>query len=206
MTSKRPEQSVTSDARGEMDGMAANDAVANSVAGAGASGAEVGAVANGAPGAEATANGAAGAEAGAGDVVVKDNISLNQQIFRFILTGGLSAIVDLGSTLFLRFVVGMTDSGSKAIGFVLGTLTAYMINRRWTFNAAPSTKRFVITMATYALTFVVQVGLYKPLLIPLLESQTAFSPLVVRLISFVIAQGTATVLNFLIQRFVIFRN
>ena len=174
MTNKRPEQPVTSDARGEMGG--------------------------------AKANGAAGAEAEAGDVVVKDNIGLNQQIFRFILTGGLSAIVDLGSTLFLRFVVGMTDSGSKAIGFILGTLTAYMINRRWTFNAAPSAKRFVITMVTYALTFVVQVGLYKPLLIPLLESQTTFSPLVVRMISFVIAQGTATVLNFLIQRFVIFRN
>lgn len=184
MSNERPEQPVTSDARGA-DGVAA---------------------ANGAAGVETTANGAAGAEAGAGDVVVKNNIGLNQQIFRFILTGGLSAIVDLGSTLFLRFVVGMTDSGSKAIGFVLGTLTAYMINRRWTFNAAPSTKRFVITMATYALTFVVQVGLYKPLLIPLLESHTTFSPLVVRLISFVIAQGTATVLNFLIQRFVIFRN
>ncbi|AGE37455.1 GtrA family protein [Corynebacterium urealyticum] len=204
MTSKRPEQSVTSDARGEMDGMAANDAVANSVAGAGASGAEVGAVANGAPGAEATANGAAGAEAGAGDVVVKDNISLNQQIFRFILTGGLSAIVDFGSTAIFTFLFGFSDTVAKTIGFILGTLTAYMINRRWTFNAAPSTKRFVITMATYALTFAVQVGLYK-LCIPWLEGME-LSPLVVRLISFVIAQGTATVLNFLIQRFVIFRN
>src|SRR5699024_2083630 len=177
VTCKRPEQPVTGNGRGETSGAKAN-----------------GAAANGAPGAEAEA----------GDVIVKDNISLNQQIFRFILTGGLSAIVDLGSTLFLRFVVGMTDSGSKAIGFVLGTLTAYMINRRWTFNAAPSTKRFVITMVTYALTFAVQVGLYK-LCIPWLEGME-LSPLVVRLISFVIAQGTATVLNFLIQRFVIFRN
>ncbi|QQC42953.1 GtrA family protein [Corynebacterium urealyticum] len=127
-------------------------------------------------------------------------------MFRFILTGGLSAIVDFGSTAIFTFLFGFSDTVAKTIGFILGTLTAYMINRRWTFNAAPSTKRFVITMITYALTFVVQVGLYKPLLIPLLESQTAFSPLVVRLISFVIAQGTATVLNFLIQRFVIFRN
>ena len=194
MTNKRPEQPVTSDAHSEMGGAKANGAAANGAAGA----------AKSAPGAESAENGAAGAETGAGDVVWKYNIGLNQQIFRFILTGGLSAIVDLGSTLFLRFVVGMTDSGSKAIGFVLGTLTAYMINRRWTFNAGPSTKRFVITMATYALTFAVQVGLYK-LCIPWLEGME-LSPLVVRLISFVIAQGTATVLNFLIQRFVIFRN
>ncbi|TYR19629.1 GtrA family protein [Corynebacterium urealyticum] len=194
MTSKRPEQSVTSDAHSEMGGAKANGAAANGAVGAGVSGAEV------------TANGAVGAEAGEGDVVVKDNIGLNQQIFRFILTGGLSAIVDFGSTAIFTFLFGFSDTVAKTIGFILGTLTAYMINRRWTFNAAPSTKRFVITMATYALTFAVQVGLYKPLLIPLLESQTTFSPLVVRLISFVIAQGTATVLNFLIQRFVIFRN
>lgn len=194
MTSKRPEQSVTSDAHSEMGGAKANGAAANGAVGAGVSGAEV------------TANGAVGAEAGEGDVVVKDNIGLNQQIFRFILTGGLSAIVDFGSTAIFTFLFGFSDTVAKTIGFILGTLTAYMINRRWTFNAAPSTKRFVITMATYALTFAVQVGLYKPLLIPLLESHTTFSPLVVRLISFVIAQGTATVLNFLIQRFVIFRN
>lgn len=192
MTSKRPEQSVTSDAHSEMGGAKANDAAANGAVGAGVSGAEV------------TANGAVGAEAGEGDVVVKDNISLNQQIFRFILTGGLSAIVDFGSTAIFTFLFGFSDTVAKTIGFILGTLTAYMINRRWTFNAAPSTKRFVITMATYALTFAVQVGLYK-LCIPWLEGME-LSPLVVRLISFVIAQGTATVLNFLIQRFVIFRN
>lgn len=182
MSNERPERPVTSDVRG-VDG---------------------GAAANGAAGAGASANSAAGAEAGAGDVVVKDNIGLNQQIFRFILTGGLSAIVDFGSTAIFTFLFGFGDTVAKTIGFILGTLTAYMINRRWTFNAAPSTKRFVITMATYALTFVVQVGLYR-LCIPWLEGME-LSPLVVRLISFVIAQGTATVLNFLIQRFVIFRN
>lgn len=194
MTSKRPEQPVTSDAHSEMGGAKANGAAANGAAGA----------AKSAPGAESAENGAVGAETGAGDVVVKDNIGLNQQIFRFILTGGLSAIVDFGSTAIFTFLFGFGDTAAKAIGFVLGTLTAYMINRRWTFNAGPSTKRFVITMATYALTFAVQVGLYK-LCIPWLEGME-LSPLVVRLISFVIAQGTATVLNFLIQRFVIFRN
>ena len=194
MTSKRPEQSVTSDAHSEMGGAKANGAAANGAAGA----------AKSAPGAESAENGAVGAETGAGDVVVKDNIGLNQQIFRFILTGGLSAIVDFGSTAIFTFLFGFGDTVAKTIGFILGTLTAYMINRRWTFNAAPSTKRFVITMATYALTFVVQVGLYR-LCIPWLEGME-LSPLVVRLISFVIAQGTATVLNFLIQRFVIFRN
>ena len=86
---------------------------------------------------------------------------------------------------------------------MLGTLTAYYINRRWTFQAEASTKRFVITMITYLVTFAVQVGLYK-LCIPWLED-FGLTNLWARMISFVIAQGTATIINFAIQRFLIFR-
>lgn len=124
-------------------------------------------------------------------------------LFRFILVGGFSAIVDLGSTLFLRFAFEMSDNLSKTIGFILGTLTAYLINRRWTFNAAPSKRRFVITMITYGLTYLVQIGLYK-VGIPWLEG-FGLNDFWVRVFSFVIAQGAATILNFLIQRFIIFR-
>lgn len=131
-------------------------------------------------------------------------LGLQQQLVRFVLVGGFSAVVDFGTTAILTFLFGWSDPTAKSAGFVLGTLTAYFINRRWTFQAEASTLRFVVTMATYLLTYVVQVGLYN-LTIPWLE-QTGFSALGVRLISFVIAQGTATVLNFLIQRYAIFRS
>ena len=61
----------------------------------------------------------------------------------------------------------------------------------------------VITMVTYALTYAVQVGLYL-VSIPWLADM-GLDEFWVRLFSFVIAQGTATVLNFLIQKFLIFR-
>ena len=128
---------------------------------------------------------------------------LQSQLVKFILVGGFSAVVDLGSTLIFTFVFGLTDGVAKSLGFILGTLTAYWINRRWTFQAEASTTRFIITMLTYALTFVVQVGLYK-VGIPWLEG-FGLSELWVRVGSFIIAQGTATVLNFLIQKFLIFR-
>lgn len=128
---------------------------------------------------------------------------MNSQLVRFILVGGFSAIVDFGSTSLFTWVFGFSDATAKTLGFILGTLTAYLINRRWTFKAEPSVTRFVITMVTYALTYAVQVGLYL-VSIPWLADM-GLDEFWVRLFSFVIAQGTATVLNFLIQKFLIFR-
>ena len=130
------------------------------------------------------------------------SVPLTTQLFRFICTGVVGAVVDFGST-YLLSLVGLSHAGSKTVGFILGTLTAYFINRRWTFQAAPSRKRFVATMCSYLLTYLVQLGLFL-VCIPWLEDH-GFSDFWTQAISFVIAQGTATVLNFNIQRWVIFR-
>ncbi|MGC3904898.1 GtrA family protein [Corynebacterium variabile] len=130
------------------------------------------------------------------------SVPLVTQLFRFICTGVVGAVVDFGST-YLLSLVGLSHAGSKTVGFILGTLTAYFINRRWTFQAAPSRKRFVATMCSYLLTYLVQLGLFL-VCIPWLEDH-GFSDFWTQATSFVIAQGTATVLNFIIQRWVIFR-
>jgi putative flippase GtrA len=87
---------------------------------------------------------------------------------RFILTGSLSAVVDFG-VLVLLMHLGLQHNVAKAISFVCGTTTAYAINRRWTFRAGPSTRRFVGVLVLYGCTFFVQVGLFA-LLFPLLQS------------------------------------
>lgn len=130
------------------------------------------------------------------------SVPLVTQLFRFICTGVVGAVVDFGST-YLLSLVGLSHAGSKTVGFILGTLTAYFINRWWTFQAAPSRKRFVATMCSYLLTYLVQLGLFL-VCISWLEDH-GFSDFWTQAISFVIAQGTATVLNFIIQRWVIFR-
>ena len=87
---------------------------------------------------------------------------LPAQLTRFIITGGLSAIVDFG-LLVILMALGLGHTPAKAISFIAGTTTAYLINRRWTFRASPSTRRFVAVVILYAVTFALQVGLFSVL-------------------------------------------
>lgn len=127
------------------------------------------------------------------------NLSLRTQAFRFIVTGGLSAVVDFGLYILLNETFGVQLDIAKTLGWVAGTTTAYLLNRRWTFQAPPSTRRLAAVWVLYIATFAVQVGL-NHVIVAALDDSWWRKPL-----AFVIAQGTATVINFVVQRAVIFR-
>ncbi|TSD94790.1 GtrA family protein [Gordonia rubripertincta] len=133
------------------------------------------------------------------DEEASTDVDLKTQLIRFVVTGAGSAVLDFGLTLFLQYIVGTPDWVAKALGFILGTTVAYLINRRWTFRAEPSAARFAAVVLLYLVTFAVNVGLYS-WLSSLWEKTALYSA-----IAFVIAQGTATVINFVVQRAVIFK-
>ncbi len=124
---------------------------------------------------------------------------LSTQLTRFVLVGGVAAMVDYGSYQAL-LATGLWVHLAKALGFIAGTTTAYLINRGWTFQGRGDRAEFASVMALYGTTFVVQVGMNAVMLalLPPIRGEITCA--------FIVAQGTATCINFIVQRTVIFRN
>ncbi|QTH60707.1 GtrA family protein [Corynebacterium hindlerae] len=127
---------------------------------------------------------------------------MKTQGYRFIISGVISAVVDWGVTALTQFLFGFAASRARLVGFIFGTITAYMINRRWTFQANHSWKRLFYVAVLYTVTGWLNMTLYAwgfHLLEPM------FPRLVASMGAFVFAQGIATVLNFFAQRMFIFK-
>src|SRR6202000_2247958 len=92
------------------------------------------------------------------EIAANAQLPLKTQAWRFIVTGGLAAIVDFGLYVTLLHL-GLQANVAKSLSFIAGTTTAYLINRRWTFQPPPSTARCIAVCVPYALTYCVQVGI-----------------------------------------------
>ena len=112
-------------------------------------------------------------------------------------------MVDLAITWVLQ--VGLELVGgyvARTIGWVVGTVLAYLINRRWTFGAAASKRRFGATMAIDLLTYGANIAIYR-ITFPWLDQFMNIN--LALILAFVLAQAVATTVNFLVQRWIIFR-
>ena len=125
-------------------------------------------------------------------------IGLVAQLSRFVAVGAFCALVDFGVYHGL-LALGTYVHLAKAISFICGTTTAYLLNRRFTFAAAGGTGRFAGFVALYGTTFALNVGV-NALALAILPDM----PLRIT-VAWVLAQGTATVVNFVMLRSVVFR-
>lgn len=135
------------------------------------------------------------------DVEVRSS-SLKTQMSRFIAVGVFTAALDYSITMLLTYF-GLHRSAAKAVGWVFGTIAAYLANARWTFGAKVDGRTAVTVGILYATTFFVQNVLYwllnNPLIALGLEGGWKDT------VAFVIAQCVATITNFVIQRLFIFK-
>lgn len=122
----------------------------------------------------------------------------------FLIIGIGCAVIDFGITYSLTELVGTQRDMAKAVGWVFGTLTAYLLNSKFAFQAEVNAKKAGAVFFLYAVTFVVQLLLYRWTEGPLIAMGIDTNPWKDG-VSFVIAQGVATVTNFVLQRRVIFK-
>lgn len=121
------------------------------------------------------------------------------QLSRFVAIGVLSALVDFG-VYHVLLQPGAWPSAAKAVSFVLGTTTAYLLNRRFTFDSAGGHGRLAGFAMLYGTTFALNVGMNALMLavLPVMPLRTS--------VAWAIAQGLATVVNFVMLRTVVFRH
>lgn len=129
--------------------------------------------------------------------------SAKSQLLRFLVVGVFCAVLDFGLTYLLTHAFGFTRVTAKIVGWCLGTLVAYLLNSKFTFQAKITGKRALAVFVLYLSTLGVQTLLYwvtnDPLIALGLVDPWKDA------VSFVIAQGVATVTNFVLQRVLIFR-
>lgn len=134
------------------------------------------------------------------DVVRPPAVSLLTQVFRFVLIGGFCALVDSG-IYWALLQMGTWVHLAKAISFIAGTTTAYLLNRRFTFTMGDrgGVGQLSGFMLLYTVTFFVNVGTNALALhlLPDFEWHVA--------LAWIIAQGTATTINFIMLKWVVFR-
>lgn len=117
-----------------------------------------------------------------------------KEILKFLVGGGSAVVVD---ALFYGILKAYIDfSVAKAISYILGAFVGFIINKLWTFES----KKFKVAeiykyIILYACSALVNTGVNK-FVIWIIPS-TVFA--------FLCATGTSTVMNFLGQKFLVFR-
>ena len=117
-----------------------------------------------------------------------------RQLFKFVVSGVIAVAVDFGVYYLLNSY--MDHSVSKGVSFLSGSMVAYLMNKFWTFETKEFSgmqlfRFFFLYVTTLAINVMVNKGVLN------LFNSVLFA--------FFCATGASTVLNFLGQKFWVFR-
>jgi len=123
---------------------------------------------------------------------------MNRQLIFFLIIGTCGVLIDYGVYLLLLNLISIQIS--KTLGFVSGALFNFFMNRLFTWKVKSQvSKRFIRFIVLYIFTLIANV-LSNDFSLNLLQSQMYYIQ-----ISFLIATSISTILNFLGQKFWVFR-
>jgi len=119
---------------------------------------------------------------------------IKKELKRFLVAGVSAVSTDL--TAYYILLNFLSPDSAKAISFLLGTIVAFVINKYWTFEKhEKSYKEMVQFGVLYSLTLGVNVMTNKVVL--------GYTEIV--FLAFLIATGVSTVLNFVGQKWWVFK-
>lgn len=120
-----------------------------------------------------------------------------EEIKRFFLIGIGGAIVDYG-TRWILLSLGVLPTLSRAGSYIAGSTFAYILNSKFTFNGNRSRTEIIRASIVYSLCFTLAV-------IVDWACRSAYTGAYYLQISWVVSQGVATVVNFLLQKLWVFK-
>ncbi len=118
-----------------------------------------------------------------------------KELIRFLFGGGSAVVVDY-IIYQLLMLASLSQDISKALSFICGAAVGFVINKLWTFESAIFSKNEVLRyVILYSCTAIINAVVNRfTLKITALE-----------MLAFLCATGVSTILNFLGQKFFVFR-
>ncbi len=130
------------------------------------------------------------------------DLKLKKQLIRFIISGCLAVFVDCMFYYILSYFLDI--SIAKAISFLIGTIAAFLMNKYYTFEQKK--KSFLeaikfLSLYLFSLGANVVVNKLSFIILPYVFDNFEIR----KLFAFLFATATSTIINFLGQKFWVFR-
>ena len=131
-----------------------------------------------------------------------------KEISRFIVSGICAVATDM---IFYYILSNFIDiSIAKGTSFLIGTITAYLMNKYYTFEKKEKSLTEVIKfLCLYLVSLCANIGVNKLsfVIFPVLFKYISFldNYQMIKLFAFLAATGTSTIINFLGQKFWVFK-
>lgn len=125
---------------------------------------------------------------------------LKRELVIFIVVGSLTFLIDYFVYTAMITYIYLPIELAKVIGIMAGTMSAYVMNRLWTFN---HTRYSLGSIGRFLMLYIITLGLNVSINTAILALLSGISAAM--FIAFTIAAGIAASLNFIGMRYFVFK-
>ncbi|HIZ89704.1 MAG TPA: GtrA family protein [Candidatus Mucispirillum faecigallinarum] len=131
------------------------------------------------------------------------NIFYDKTFFKFIITGIINTFVGAGIMFAFYNLFHCSYWLSSIMNYVIGSIVSFLLNKYWTFKSNLfSIKEVIYFIINIAVCFIIAYGAAKPFAMYLLSD---YSVKVQENVAMFIGMVIFTLLNYLSQRFIVFK-